>query len=166
MNDTTAPSISMEGRSIWIVQSLPVRSQQILNAKKMTQIILTLPLALVLAVAVAITIKMPVVETILVLLFITFFEFVHADFGLYMNLLRPNLNWVSEAMVVKQGMSIVFALFSGWVYGILIGVSGYFLTKFMPASLFLLIWIVVTAALLLVLERWLKNKGALLFENL
>lgn len=166
MNDTTAPSISMEGRSIWIVQSLPVRSQQILNAKKMTQIILTLPLALVLAVAVAITIKMPVVETILVLLFITFFEFVHADFGLYMNLLRPNLNWVSEAMVVKQGMSIVFALFSGWVYGILIGVSGYFLTKFMPASLFLLIWIVVTAALLLVLERWLKNKGARIFENL
>ncbi len=166
MNDTTAPSISMEGRSLWIVQSLPVRSRQVLNAKKMTQIILTLPPALVLTATVAVIIKMPVVETILVLLLITFIEFTHADFGLFMNLLRPNLNWVSEAMVVKQGMSIIFALFSGWIYGILIGVSGYFLTKFMPAALFLLIWIVVTAVLLILLERWLKNKGVRIFENL
>ncbi len=166
MNDTTAPSISMEGKSIWIAQSLPVRSLQILNAKKMTQIILTLPLALLLTVVVAVIIKMPVVETVLVLLLVTFMEFVHADFGLFLNLLRPNLNWVSEAMVVKQGISIVFALFSGWIFGILIGVSGFFLTKFMPATLILLIWIVITATLLLVIERWLRDKGSRIFENL
>ncbi|MBR2281101.1 MAG: hypothetical protein IJ863_00605 [Spirochaetales bacterium] len=166
MNDTTAPSISMEGKGIWIAQSLPVRSIQILNAKKNVQLILTLPMASVLAIVFAVQIHMPVVETLLVLVLVALIELVLADFGLYMNLKRPNLNWVSEAMVVKQGISIVVALFSGWIYGILIAATGYFMTVLMPASLALVIWIAITAVPLVLMERWLRRKGTRIFENL
>ena len=40
MDIMTAPSISLEGKSLWIVQSLPVTSWQVLRAKLDMQLIL------------------------------------------------------------------------------------------------------------------------------
>lgn len=48
MNDLTAPSISLEGKNLWIVRSLPVTSWQILRAKLRMHVILTLIPALIL----------------------------------------------------------------------------------------------------------------------
>ena len=41
MNDMAAPSVSLEGRSLWLAQSLPVVPWQILRAKLSVQLILT-----------------------------------------------------------------------------------------------------------------------------
>ena len=47
MNDMTAPSVSLEGKSLWLMQSLPVTPWQVLKAKLSMQIILTaVPMAL------------------------------------------------------------------------------------------------------------------------
>ncbi len=166
MNDTTAPSISLEGKSIWIVQSLPVKSDKVLQAKKLTQLLLTLPLALLLTLVVDILLKVPFVQILLTLALVTVMEFIFADFGLFLNLLRPNLNWTSEAMVVKQGLSIFIALFSGWVLGALMAVTAIFLGNRMGSILLLSCWLLLLAVLLLLLERWLRKKGAIIFANL
>ena len=41
MNDTAAPSVSLEGKTIWLVQSLPVTPWQVLRAKLGVQLLLT-----------------------------------------------------------------------------------------------------------------------------
>ena len=41
MNDMAAPSVSLEGKSLWIPQSLPVEPGKILHAKMAVQLILT-----------------------------------------------------------------------------------------------------------------------------
>ena len=40
-NDITAPSISLEGKTIWLAKSLPVKIEDILNAKVKMHLILT-----------------------------------------------------------------------------------------------------------------------------
>ena len=43
MNFITAPSVSLEGDTLWLLQSLPVTPQQVLRAKVELQLLLTLP---------------------------------------------------------------------------------------------------------------------------
>ena len=40
MNDMTAPSVSLEGKSLWLMQSLPVTPWQVLRAKLTMQLLL------------------------------------------------------------------------------------------------------------------------------
>ena len=61
MNDMTAPSVSLEGKSLWLMQSLPVTPWQVLKAKLSMQIILTaVPMALCIACAAAVYPFLPV----------------------------------------------------------------------------------------------------------
>lgn len=41
MNDMAAPSVSLEGKSLWLAQSLPVTSWQVLRAKLRMHLLLT-----------------------------------------------------------------------------------------------------------------------------
>ena len=50
MNLMAAPSVSLEGRTLWLVQSLPVRPWQVLRAKLQLQLVLTAVPALIAAV--------------------------------------------------------------------------------------------------------------------
>lgn len=43
MNDTTAPSVSLEGKQLWLAQSLPVSPWQVLRAKLRLQLLITVP---------------------------------------------------------------------------------------------------------------------------
>lgn len=43
MNDTTAPSVSLEGKQLWLAQSLPVSPWQVLRAKLRLQLLITIP---------------------------------------------------------------------------------------------------------------------------
>ena len=43
MNFITAPSVSLEGGTLWLLQSLPVAPQQVLRVKVELQLLLTLP---------------------------------------------------------------------------------------------------------------------------
>lgn len=59
MNDITAPSISLEGKNIWLVQAFPVTGWQALRAKLHLHLLLTLPPMLALVAAAEIVIKPP-----------------------------------------------------------------------------------------------------------
>ena len=123
----TAPSVSLEGRAIWLSQSLPVTPWQVL----------------------------PLLFTLL-----------QACFGLFVNLLHPNLTWVSEMTPIKQSLGVLFSLLGGWGYAALLGVGGYFLTVPVPAWVALLALNLLTALLSLLLLRWLKRRGARIFATL
>ena len=67
MNLMAAPSVSLEGRTLWLVQSLPVRPWQVLRAKLQLQLVLTAVPALIAAVCAAVAAARPVGETLLLL---------------------------------------------------------------------------------------------------
>ena len=167
MNFITAPSVSLEGGTLWLLQSLPVAPQQVLRVKVELQLLLTLPGAWFCAGCAMAALRIPAGQGLLVLAVLAAFVWLTAQMGLALGLCLPNLHWVSEAAVVKQSAASMLAMFGGWLLagGVL----------FLPLTLLdyavppLAAQGACLAALLgldLLLHRWLCTCGAARFAAL
>ncbi len=168
MNIITAPSVSLEGKTIWIVQSLPVTAAQALFAKLNTQLVLTAPPMALCALCAVFALRFQPLTGLLVLLSALLYCVFIGCIGLWLNLRRPNLSWTNEIVPIKQSMSVLLTMLIGWAYAIVF--AGLYMLVFadagLNAGLYLLIACVVTAALDALLLRWLSRGGARIFEEL
>ena len=166
MNDMAAPSVSLEGRTLWLCRSLPVDPWKILRAKLNVQLLLTgLPM-LFASICVIIVWHESALESALIVVLPQLYVFLSALFGLSIGLKRPNFAWTNEIVPIKQSMSVAFALFGGWLYAIALG--GLFLLVKTPLNpaLYMLAFAAATAAAGAALYLWLKRRGSRLFGAL
>ena len=139
MNDITAPSISLEGKSLWIIQSLPVPAWRVLLAKlKMHLLITEIPMIFC-SVCTVIALRPQLFTAILLFVMPMLFVLLSAAFGLMVNLKMPNLSWTDETVPVKQSMGVLLSLFGGWGLVIVIGILYFLIHAFVSAEIFLLI---------------------------
>lgn len=165
-NDITAPSVSLEGKSLWIAQSLPVDPWQALRAKLRMHLLITeLPLVAC-AVCVAAVSGAALPEIVMMLVTPMVYVVLSAAFGLFMGLKRPNLNWTSEVAPIKQGLAVFLSIFVGWLVAVALGFLYYALMARVGAVAFLLAVTALFAVLALVLVRWLKTSGAKIYQHL
>lgn len=113
-NLLTAPSVSLEGCTLWQLQSLPVTPWQVLRAKLELHLLLTLVPGWVCAGCLLAVLGLPVWQGALVLLIAAAYVLLSAQLGLVLGLCLPNLHWTSEMLVIKQSASGLFALFGSW----------------------------------------------------
>lgn len=166
MNVVSSSSISLEGENIWIAQSLPVDTWEVLKAKLGLHILVTALPAAGFAVIAGIVMDAGVLLTALSVIVGGVFTFFTAAFGLAANLKFPNLRWTSETVAVKQGAATLLAML-GNIAVVMLLVGGYFLFgKYMPAVLFTAICILLLAAACAALVLWLKKRGVKIFESL
>lgn len=166
MNDMAAPSVSLEGKNIWLVQVLPVSGWQVLKAKLELQIILTAIPAMVLTACVEWVLKPSVMFALLIPVTVLLFIVLMAAFGIVCNLKAPNLNWTSEMVPIKQSISVMLALFGGWIIVILFAGAYYLLRMHITAALFIVCVNVVLLVFDILLLGWLKRKGSRIFKTL
>ena len=166
MNDISAPSVSLEGKNLWLVQVSPVSSWQVLKAKLKLHLLLTLIPALLLAVCVDVVLTPTPVFAILIPVVTALFVLLMALIGLFLGLKMPNLNWSDETVPVKQSMSVMLALFGGWALVLALGGLYFALQKFVTPLLYLICAAAVLLIVSIVLLFWLKHKGAQIFECL
>ena len=162
----TSFSVSLEGSSLWISKTLPVSSLQILRAKFWSNVIFSAPCAVLMLLAAGTTLGFGILQILLLSLMTVVACFVQADFGLMLDLKRPNLRWTNETALVKQGLNPFLDMLLGWVESGLIIVSGIFIAPIIGVTPVLLIWAGLMIVLLVLLELWLKKKGTILFEKL
>ena len=166
MNDTAAPSVSLEGKSIWLPQSLPVTPKTVLRAKTAMQLILnTVPLLFTVICAVLIVDSAPAVRLLIVvmpLLYSAFYAVLCTVIGVKM----PVMTWTNETTPIKQSGGVLLALFGGWAICAVIGLGYLAIGWRLGAAVYLLVWSVVLAAVTLLLQRWLDTKGAADFAAL
>lgn len=110
---TTSASLSIEGKNIWILRTLPVEPQQIYLAKLSVQLVQTLPVCLVCALILKFGLDLSFLSFIEVLLLPILMTIFMGVLGLKMNQLFANYEWKSEAEVIKRGMSMTLTLFGG-----------------------------------------------------
>ena len=165
MNDMATPSVSLEGKSLWLAQSLPVKPWQVLRAKLKVQLALTALPALVplacMAFILPVTAALPLVFAE-ALAYIAF----SACLGLTLGVARANLTWTSELMPIKQSLAVTIALFGGWLYAIAFAELYLWQGWKLGAAAYLAIAAAVTLAVTALLLRWLKTKGAQRFAML
>ena len=166
MNDMAAPSVSLEGKSIWIPQSLPVMPKTVLAAKTAMQLILTGVPLLFASVCAVIVIPASAAEKVLICLLPLSFAVFSALFGTFLGVKNPILQWTSETVPLKQGGAVMIALFGGWGIAALIAVP-YFLIGFVTGLIwYLAVWTVILAVLSGLLYHWLNTRGAAAFARL
>ena len=166
MTDVTAPSISLEGKNLWILQSLPVSPLQVLHAKLKLHLLIAIP-----ATAVAVTCLLIAVPPALPFFFLIpaatlLFTVLIALFGLFMNLKSPNFTWTSETVPVKQSLSVTATIFGGWGTVLALGGLYYLLQEYIAPALYLGLCCIILAGLCTALYVWLRRKGTAILAAL
>ena len=160
MNDMATPSVSLEGKSFWLLQSLPVTPWQVLRAKLGVQLLLTGVPVLLCSVCLPLIYPytpLKMLATVLVLLSYVLFS---ALFDLFLGLMTTNLTWTNETTPIKQNAGVVFAMLSGFAYTILLCVGFMLLDGWkLGFAGYMALFGGVTLALCALLWLWLRNKG-------
>ncbi len=166
MNDITAPSISLEGKTLWILQTLPVDSWTVLKSKiKIHMLISSIPL-LVLVGVIEVIFDMTLISRIMLPVYAVLFPFFEAVFGLMINLKMPNLNWTNEAAAVKQGINVLIALLGGLGIIIILAVPYIIWNDIFSADIYIILTAIVILIATIILWIWLKKKGSEIFNKL
>ena len=167
MNLMTAPSISLEGKSLWLLQSLPVESWRIFQAKIEMQLLLTgLPLLLCIACTAAVYPLHPM-QLLVLLLFEGSFVLLMALVGLLLGVKMPTLTWTNEIVPIKQGGAVMITLFGGFGYIVLLFVGFMLLPGWMLGFCRYMSCFVAANLFLSVLAYlWLRKKGVARFSAL
>ena len=165
MNDTAVPSVSLEGKSLWLIQSLPVRPWEALRAKLRVQLLLTMAPTLFCMLCLSAVTPWSV-ELALGVVCAELFVLFMALLDLVIGVKRPNLTWTNEIMPIKQSLGVMVALLGGWALAALLAVAFLALANPLGAAVY---FAVVSAALALasvLLWLWLKKRGSAIFAQL
>lgn len=166
MNDITAPSVSLEGKNIWLIQSLPVSTKKVLKAKLNLHLALTAVPAVICSICFSVAIGInPWIAALLAVLAVAY-TLLCATAGLTINLKMPNLKWTNEAAVVKQSFGILLTMLLEWVYIIAMGAIYLGVRNYISGEIYILIWTLLTAAISAVLLRFINTDGVKIFERL
>ncbi len=166
MNDITAPSVSTEGNSIWILRSLPVRTEEILNSKIRFHFIYTFVPFLLLQISVSVTFPLSIVQAIISLAVMALYILVVAFLGLFNDLKHGDTSYINEAVAIKQSMSVLFSLGEAMVLAALILVPSIVFMGRINGYLLTGIYGFVLCVLFILLFSWMKRKGKELFCTL
>lgn len=166
MIDIAAPSVSLEGKTLWQLQSLPLTPWQILLSKLKLHWILTLIPTLICGICTIFAFPGTITERILVLLLPMAFGVLSGMAGLSLGLKFPNLTWTNETAPIKQSASVTIALFGGWGYAIVIGGLYFLLRRFLGAAVYLLLILALTVLFSVLLYLWLRKRGTQIFAAL
>lgn len=166
MNFISTPSVSLEGKTLWILHSLPVTGRQVLRAKLGLHILLNL-VPMLLAVAVlGWCLGLSGWTVGLCGLFFVMYNWFFGAFGLMLGVLRPNLQWTSEAMVIKQGLNSFIVVMLAFLVPLAVAFGGVLTVKFLGTEGYFAAAAALFGAISIGLTRWLDTKGARRFEQL
>lgn len=167
MNDMTAPSVSLEGKNLWLMQSLPVTPWQVLRAKLNVQLILTvLPVLFCIGCSMFVY-SYSIIELILTVLVTVSYVVLSALFGMFLGLKMPNLIWTSEITPIKQSACVAITLFCGLGYNVLLCAGLILLYRFkLSFAAYMLLFGGCSLALCALLWTWLRNRGCSRFAAL
>ncbi|MCI8401971.1 MAG: hypothetical protein HFI38_07810 [Lachnospiraceae bacterium] len=118
MGNTACVSLSLEGKQLWIIQSLPVSLRDVFLSKILVNLTLSLPGAVVSSVFLWISVRPPVAEALVMFLLAVVAVCFTAVSGVFLNLKFPVYQWENQTQVVKRSTSSVCGIFLGLIVGV------------------------------------------------
>ncbi|MDR2043332.1 MAG: hypothetical protein LBQ15_03005 [Clostridium sp.] len=113
LTNTAACSISLEGKTFFMLKGYPVSPFDIFQSKIAVNLTLTIPAILINAFILVFVLKLKAIEMLLIFLFPISFAVLTAMYGLTINLLLPRFDWTNEVTIVKHSMSSIIGIFGG-----------------------------------------------------
>jgi len=111
MTPISAPSVSLEGKHIWILRSMPISGADILKAKLRFHCIASVPVSVAGVIVLGVVYGCSVAETIFTAIGTLLLFVLTGILGLVFNMCFPRLDWPNEAAPCKQSMAVFFSIF-------------------------------------------------------
>ncbi len=166
MNDMATPSVSLEGKNLWLAQSLPVSPWLPLHAKLRLQLALTLPGVLLCTLCALPVLKLGALDSLLLVLVPLLYTVAAACWCLALGVARPDLHWTNEIAPIKQSLNVLFALLLSMLAPLALGGLYLLVGWKLGLTVYLALAGLALALIALVLYRWLKTRGAARFAAL
>ena len=163
----SAPSISLESKTLWLLKSLPVPAGRILMAKVYLHLVIALPPTLIASACCCAALPFPPAGAAMVVLIPALTCVFGALLGVAVNLRYPKFDYINETAVIKNSMSVTVTLFGSWALlaaaALLYGLA---LHRVMGMTAYLYICAALLAALCAALYLSLRRSGARRFAEL
>ena len=121
----TSSSVSLEGKSIWVIQSMPVDPAQVLLSKLKLSLIMFLPPVVFFMAALFIVFGTTAAVAVPAFILSVAIIVVMAEIGLISNVNHPLLNWTSETQAIKNSSSVIISMVIDMVLVFTVGIGGY-----------------------------------------
>jgi len=161
----TAPSISLEGKSLWIIKSLPIKIENILWSKILLNMTFTVPALIINTIIVALAFKMNVATVMAIFSVSLLYCLLIPTIGILINLYFPKLEWTTQMSVVKQSASVLLASLAGFL-AVGIPVILFVVLKPTNTNLFLGIFSIILLIFNVILIKTLNTTGIRKFKEL
>ena len=109
----TSSMISLEGKNINIIKSLPVSTDRILRSKIYTSLILSIPALILGNIILYCKMQYGIIEFLLIMILSFLLPLLSSLFGLIINLRFPKLNAENNTQIVKQSVSSFVSVMAG-----------------------------------------------------
>ena len=120
-NFLSAPSVSLEGKNLWVLKSMPVSGKEILLAKLRFHCLLTTPVTMVAGLVLSVTYGCGILEILLCTLVPGLLTVLCGLLGMVCGLQWARLDWISEVYPVKQGMAVGITLLAMMALPVVLG---------------------------------------------
>jgi ABC-2 type transport system permease protein len=166
MTSITNSVISLEGKNINILKSLPIKTKTILMSKVYSSLIITTPPILVGDLILFIRFRLSIIQMILLLLISILIPLISHLVGIIVNLRYPKLDWENQAEVVKQSTSSFVAVMIGLVSLVLLVGIVFKLVGVVSQTIILLVSVGLFTIINMILYLYLIKKGTKEFNKL
>ncbi|PEB78370.1 permease [Bacillus cereus] len=119
MTCTTCVSLSLEGKNVWIIKSLPIAPKMIYDSKILVNLSLSIPASIISAVLLIIGLKLDVWSSLLIVITPIAYSFFSAVWGIFINNRFGYYDWISETQIVKQSVGSFVGMFGGLITAVI-----------------------------------------------
>lgn len=120
--NTTCTSISMEGKQLWVVKSLPIPTKTLLDSKLLLNLTLMVPCYLVSEIGFVLALRPSIWEFLELALIPAGVALFSVVFGITVNLKFHSFDWEKEETIVKQSLSSALGGFAGVILAVVLGI--------------------------------------------
>lgn len=132
MNAVSAPAISLEGKSLWILGSLPVDGWTILSGKLLFHLLATVPVSVLTVLVLGIVYGISPAVLVCLVLYGAAVPTLSGILGLWFGMQFPRFDWMNEAYPCKQSLAVLFTMLvmmgvtflSGGLYLLILQLTG------------------------------------------
>ncbi|MGL4949996.1 MAG: putative ABC transporter permease subunit [Anaeroplasmataceae bacterium] len=149
MAPITNSSLSLEGKSLWILQTAPDSFKSIIKAKIYTALVSYLPLLVITNIIFLILFKLNIGLFSLIFIISVIFLIAITYIGMLFNLLYPKFDFKNETQVCKQGIAVLFTMFTTFIFILICFLLLFFLPKYM--NMYFILSIILGLTILLAL---------------
>ena len=166
LTSITNSVISLEGKNINILKSLPIKIKTILMSKIYACMVITTPVLLLGDIILCLKFKTKIIDAIILLILSILTPLVSHFIGIIVNLKFPKLDYENATEVVKQSASSFISVMIGMILFIISAIVITNIIGKINATLLLMLSMITYIIIDIILYLYLINKGVKDFNNL